>query len=300
MPLIQKFPIRPIFIYLTPKNLISRSPHHHLRTMATLSQLQTLQNYTACDISDALLKLKVPNCGFLPDLNLYTKRSPLDEIRDAQITIAPASTVLFTPRNATEKELAQYQESNIPYGSHWVDLTTPESIVVISQPKGQICAVLGGIMALRMSVLDARGVIAWGRVRDVEELRETGLPVRFLLLSSFCLQISVLSYFVWSHALSPLIQAYGKKIWAKGTSITGTGAQASPHAIQVPLNLDGTIVNPGDLVFSDAVNGVIVIPKEKVGDVVEMLPKLVQADDRVKEEVKNGMTVKEAFKKHRE
>lgn len=50
-------------------------------------------------------------------------------------------------------------------------------MVVISQPRGQICAVLGGIMALRMSVVGAEGVIAWGRVRDVEELRETGLPV---------------------------------------------------------------------------------------------------------------------------
>jgi regulator of RNase E activity RraA len=105
--------------------------------------------------------------------------------------------------------------------------------------------------------------------------------------------------FVWLHALHYSLRTLTKQIWAKGTSITGTGAQASPHAIQVPLDLDGTIVNPGDLVFSDAVNGVIVIPKEKVGEVVEMLPKLVQADDRVKEEVKKGMTVEEAFKKHR-
>lgn len=51
--------------------------------------------------------------------------------------------------------------------------------------------------------------------------------------------------------------------------------------------------------FSDAVNGVVVIPQEKVGEVVEMLPKLVQADDKVKEEVRKGVTVKEAFKKHR-
>jgi regulator of RNase E activity RraA len=67
----------------------------------------------------------------------------------------------------------------------------------------------------------------------------------------------------------------------------------------VPLDLDGTIVNPGDLVFSDAVNGVIVIPQDKVGDVISMLPALVEADDRVKEDVKKGMTVQEAFKKHR-
>jgi regulator of RNase E activity RraA len=67
----------------------------------------------------------------------------------------------------------------------------------------------------------------------------------------------------------------------------------------VELNLEGTIVRPGDLVFSDAVNGVIVIPLEKVDQVIEMLPRLMEADDKVKEDVAMGMTVQEAFKKHR-
>jgi regulator of RNase E activity RraA len=67
----------------------------------------------------------------------------------------------------------------------------------------------------------------------------------------------------------------------------------------VELNLEGTIVRPGDLVFSDAVNGVIVIPLEKVDQVIEMLPRLMKADDKVKEDVAKGMTVQEAFKKHR-
>lgn len=89
------------------------------------------------------------------------------------------------------------------------------------------------------------------------------------------------------------------KIWAKATSITGTGAEAKPHALQVPLDLDGTIVKPGDLVFSDPTNGVIVIPQEKVADVLELLPQLIEADDRVKEDVLKGMSVHEAFKKHR-
>ena len=68
---------------------------------------------------------------------------------------------------------------NIPAGNHWVDLTEPETIVVMSQPEGQKCAVLGGIMALRMRVLGAKGVVVNGRVRDVVELGETGLPVSY-------------------------------------------------------------------------------------------------------------------------
>lgn len=90
-----------------------------------------------------------------------------------------------------------------------------------------------------------------------------------------------------------------EQIWGRGTSVTGTGAEAKPHALQVPLDLDGTIVQPGDLVFSDAANGVIVIPQGKVSEVISMLPGLVSADDRVKVDVSKGMTVQEAFKKHR-
>jgi regulator of RNase E activity RraA len=146
-----------------------------LRTgnMSTLKpsqeQIHSLSKYTACDIADALLKLKVPNAGYLPDLKLITP-SP------SSITIAPASTVVFASKIGG-KLSDFYPDVNIPAGKHWVDLTEPETIVVMAQPEGQKCAVLGGIMALRMKVLGAKGVVVNGRVRDVVELGETGLPV---------------------------------------------------------------------------------------------------------------------------
>lgn len=39
----------------------------------------------------------------------------------------------------------------------------------------------------------------------------------------------------------------------------------------------------------------MVIPKGKVGDVLQLLPKLVQADEKVKGAVEAGMSVGEAF-----
>lgn len=181
MPLFQRLPLHPASLAFKSCGLICRQfPPRQIRAMATKDQLQELRNYTACDISDALLKLKVPNCGFLSDLNLYT---PPSASLSRQVLIAPASTVLFAPKTGTD--LSGYPEPNIPSGKHYVDLTVPETIVVISQPKGQICAVLGGIMALRMKVLNAQGVVVHGRVRDVEELASTGLPVSFLFMTYF-------------------------------------------------------------------------------------------------------------------
>lgn len=45
--------------------------------------------------------------------------------------------------------------------------------------------------------------------------------------------------------------------------------------------------------------GVVVIPIEKLDAVLELLPRLVRADDRIKEEVEAGVTVKDSFAKWR-
>jgi regulator of RNase E activity RraA len=148
-------------------------------TKVTPFQLQVLQKYTACDIADALLKLKVPNAGFLPDLKLY---APSSDALQRGITVAPASTVMFVSKNGGD--MTGVPSTNIPAGKHWVDLTEPETVVVMTQPAGQKCAVLGGIMALRMRVLNAKGIVVSGRVRDIVELGETGLPVSIRLHSS--------------------------------------------------------------------------------------------------------------------
>ncbi|KAH7198004.1 ribonuclease E inhibitor RraA/Dimethylmenaquinone methyltransferase [Fusarium flagelliforme] len=215
-----------------------------------------LQQYSACDISDALLKLKVPGAGFVADLNLYS--SP--EVDGTSVTVAPVSTVLFAPKG---QDIAETQK-NIPEGTHWADLTEAGTIVVLKQPDDQKNAVCGGIMAIRMKVCQAKGIVVAGRARDIQELKSTSLP-----------------------------------IWARGLSTVGVGGGSVPWAIQVPLDIDGTLVCPGDLAFSDPINGVVVIPKDKVSAVLELLPKLTAADDKVKEDVLKGATVYESFKVHR-
>jgi len=119
-------------------------------------------------------------------------------------------------------------------------------------------------MALRMKVCNAKGIVVGGRVRDIEELKSTGLP-----------------------------------LWAKGLSTVGTGAETKPHALNVPVRIEGTLVNPGDIVFCDPVNGVVVIPRDRLEEVIELIPRIIAADDKVKNDVANGMLVQEAFKIHR-
>ena len=184
--------------------------------------------------------------------------------------LAPASTFLMIPK-ATKSfpdpapASQDTPASNLPDSRSYADWTENNTIVVISQPAGQSCAVVGGIMAARMKHLGAQGVVVDGRVRDIVALNETQLP-----------------------------------IWSKGTSIIGAGAETKFHARNIPIKVGETVLEPGDIVMIDPFeNGVVAVPQGKVEELLELLPKLVGADEKVTADVEAGVSVQEAFKKHR-
>ncbi|RFU71941.1 menaquinone methyltransferase, partial [Trichoderma arundinaceum] len=204
--------------------------------MAQLSPLSgdiiaQLEQYSACDISDALLKLKVPGAGYIADLVAYSPQQA-SQAAGHPVTIAPVFTVLFAPKGQPAGGSNENGDSlpaqNIPKDAQWADLAEPGTFAVLKQPPGQTNAVCGGIMALRMNVRQVRGIIVAGRVRDLDELRSTNLP-----------------------------------IWGYGTSTVGSGGGSVPWATQVPIEVNGVRISPGDVAFSDPVNGVVIIPRDK-------------------------------------
>ncbi|KIW02487.1 uncharacterized protein PV09_06290 [Verruconis gallopava] len=267
-------------------------------------QLQALEAYSACDVADALLKLGVKGAGFLTDIKplagaarpsrthsvpptflpTSTEATSADLIAATtppppkKKIIAPVSTALFIAKGSDSfpdaaPPLAAFTQtfstgfSNIPQGTPYADLTAPNTILVISQPPGQSCAVVGGIMAARMRALGATAVVVDGRVRDLSTLRN---------LSS------------------------DMPIWSKGTSIIGAGAETKAWCTNVEIQVGQCFVAPGDIAMIDEEElGVVVIPKEDLEEVLRMLPKLVDADAKVMEDVLAGGEVGEAFKKYR-
>jgi regulator of RNase E activity RraA len=220
-------------------------------------------------LADGLLRLHVPGAGFLADIRalLHTSSTPKPEMKKV---LAPASTFLMVPKASKSfpnpaSEAHDTPESNLPDSRPWSDWAEKDTIAVISQPAGQSCAVVGGIMAARVKYLGAQGLVVDGRVRDLVALNETGLP-----------------------------------IWSKGTSIIGAGAETKFHARNVPVKIGETIVEAGDIIMIDPFeNGVVAVPKGKVDELLELLPKLVAADEKVIEDVEAGVSVQEAFEKHR-
>ncbi|RJE16508.1 DlpA domain protein, partial [Aspergillus sclerotialis] len=74
------------------------------------------------------------------------------------------------------------------------------------------------------------------------------------------------------------------------------GAEAKPAARNVPVSVGGVTVSPGDIIFCDPLEGVVAIPRDQLDQVLDLMPKLVAMDDRVKEAVAQGQEVADAFK----
>jgi regulator of RNase E activity RraA len=67
----------------------------------------------------------------------------------------------------------------------------------------------------------------------------------------------------------------------------------------VPVDVGGVTVSPGDIILCDPLEGVVAIPQGLLDQVLELMPKLVAMDDKVKDAVSQGMNVFDAFKQFR-
>ncbi|RPB02580.1 RraA-like protein [Choiromyces venosus 120613-1] len=210
-------------------------------------------------VSDALVKLGYSHGGFLCDI---TPRTSLPE----RPIIAPATTVQFATKSNTTFQPSPTSTAPLP-GAHFADLIAPGHAVVITQEKYTSNALVGGIVAARMRHLDAPVVVVDGRVRDVPELK---LPV-----------------------------------YARGTSTVGAGAGSKVVGVGGKVVVGGEVeaeegvrVCQGDWVFGDR-QGVVVFPKGLLEKVVGLVRGVVEADQRVLEDVLSGSELAEAFREHR-
>ena len=151
-------------------------------------------------------------------------------------------------------------------------MPAPGTIVLLQQPSGQVCAICGDILATRLKVRGVKGIVADGRVRDLPSL------------NGLCSSDSNTEFQVWSRA----------------TSTVGTGLEAKAWAADVSLRVGDVEVRPGDVLCADeSERGCVVIPRDKVTELMEMLPRLKEADERCVEDVNAGVDVTEAFRRHR-
>ncbi|KAF2807537.1 RraA-like protein [Mytilinidion resinicola] len=125
--------------------------------------VKDLLQFTTCDVSDALCKLKVPNGGFLSGLTLWSPQRQEGMTR----IVGPAYTVKYVPLD----------DPSPKHPTHYIDSIPTGAIIFISCPPNTPNAVYGGLMSTRAQVSGAVGSIIDGRFRDLHEQRALNYPV---------------------------------------------------------------------------------------------------------------------------
>ncbi|MBO0681598.1 MAG: 4-carboxy-4-hydroxy-2-oxoadipate aldolase/oxaloacetate decarboxylase [Candidatus Dormibacteraeota bacterium] len=112
-----------------------------------------------------------------------------------------------------------------------MDRVEPGEVVVITMPRPEPFGVVGELLATQAKVRGAAALLVDAGVRDVEELRELGLP-----------------------------------IWASFVRVRGA-AKKVVGSIDVDVEVGGALIRPGDVVVLDA-DGATVVERERVDEVL--------------------------------
>lgn len=216
---------------------------------ATQQKATLFAKFSSSDVSDALGTLNIVN--HLPRITLKTSNN------ESRIC-GPAHTVKFVRKH----EQAQTQ------AVHHVDCAERGSVIVISTPFGTENAVWGGIMSTRAKILDVAGVVIEGNCRDLNEIRDIGVPV-----------------------------------FASGTSTLGAGMFVKVSSVNEPITIAResqwpVTVNPGDIIVADR-DGCVCVPLDKAEEVAKLCEKMSEIDSKCILDIQNGFGIKETFHKYR-
>jgi 4-hydroxy-4-methyl-2-oxoglutarate aldolase len=105
-------------------------------------------------------------------------------------------------------------------------------VLVLTMPEPRPIALVGELLATQARVAGVAALLVDAAVRDLEELREVGLP-----------------------------------IWARYVRVSGAEKRV-PGFIGEPVEVAGARVRQGDVVVLDA-DGAVVVERERVGEVLE-------------------------------
>lgn len=242
-----------------------------------MSVRNTLAKYTPCDVSDALAAFGLKNGGFIPNL---VQRSPIGNKPNAgaSTAVGPAYTVLYAPKLDPRPAVKQSYIDEIPKNSMLV-MAVSEELQQTGAPYVKVNnALYGGLMSTRANYREAAGSVILGRVRDLAEHNDLKYPVW--------------SYGVGTTAGQPVVKVVGINV---------------PVSVKV-AGIDGgeetSRVLPNDIVVADE-NGIVRIPIDhqegpeadiSLDKVLEYIPKRVDADTHVSEDIKNGKPAAESQK----
>jgi regulator of RNase E activity RraA len=143
-----------------------------------------------------------------------------------------------------------------------VDSCKPDDVMIAGAGGSMRSGIWGELLSTAARNSGCAGVIVDGAVRDVAKMTAMGFPC-----------------------------------WARGTSIYDSQNRQRVVDLDVPVEVDGVIFAPGDLVFAD-VDGVVVVPEKVEQEAVRRAWEKVHAENVTRDAIKDGMKAVAAYKKY--
>ena len=138
----------------------------------------------------------------------------------------------------------------------------PNNKVVICQPNNHEVALMGELSAETLQLKGVRGYIVDGGARDLDFI----LKIDFPLWSSFYTPRDVVGF--WK-----------------------------PTDFEKTIKIGDTVINNNDYVLAD-IDGVVIIPKNNIEDILNRSEKLINTENLVRKSIKEGMDPQEAYLKY--
>ena len=196
---------------------------------AASERINKLASYSTCNIADGMQKM-------------YTMDSGIKAVTPTKKICGPAVTV----RISLGDNLMLHKA---------LGLVQPGDILVVDAQGCTTFSACGGIMMLRMKKLGVQGIVVDGSVRDIEDIREIGLPV------------------------------YARNVVPQG------GGKAGPGEVNFPVACGGVVVTPGDVIVADD-NGVVCVRQDDIEQVAAGVEAKLQKEKKSYAEIEEGKLVK--------
>lgn len=132
-----------------------------------------------------------------------------------------------------------------------VEVCEPGDILVVATTAPSTHGMFGDLLATSLMTRGVRGLVIDAAVRDTADLREMGFPV-----------------------------------WSRYVSCQGT-VKATPGSVNVPINVGGVHINPGDVICGDD-DGVVVVTRSEATWALNLSKERLMTEEQTRRRLEAG------------
>lgn len=188
----------------------------------------------------------------------YRRQSPRLDLRSLTV---PDTVLIGRCKTTLWSEMAHVDPEPYKLELAAVDSCQPDDVLVCAATGSTRSGIWGELLSTAARNAGCIGVIVDGCVRDVATMRKMSFPV-----------------------------------FARGCSPYDSRDRQRVTDYDVPIELDGIVINPGDLIAADP-DGVVIVPAMVEAEVVRAAWDKAHAENQVRDAIREGMSATDAFAK---